>query len=133
MEIEARDKDECARATFGVTSGSTLITVAVEKPLGLQLEERDGHIVVDDIIYGGNAEKSGGVQRGDILRGVSARVIEGASPRSLGGFNRTKASLFGDFVLMDAEGESFETVMAAIKSNKCAQCAITLVLQRAQQ
>jgi hypothetical protein len=44
--------------------------------------ERDGHIVVDDIIYGGNAEKSGGVQRGDILRGVSARVIEGASPRS---------------------------------------------------
>eukprot|EP00959_Pyramimonas_sp_CCMP1952_P024625 516834-Pyramimonas_sp.AAC.1 len=81
-EIEARDGDESVKGTFEVPIGSTLITVALAKPLGLQLEERNGEIVVDDIIYGSNAEKSGAVQKGDILRGVTARVRDGAAPRS---------------------------------------------------
>eukprot|EP00240_Pyramimonas_obovata_P014329 CAMPEP_0118934400 /NCGR_PEP_ID=MMETSP1169-20130426/13804_1 /TAXON_ID=36882 /ORGANISM="Pyramimonas obovata, Strain CCMP722" /LENGTH=194 /DNA_ID=CAMNT_0006877303 /DNA_START=27 /DNA_END=611 /DNA_ORIENTATION=+ len=129
-EIEAWDGDERVQATFEVPTASSLITVALEKPLGLQLEERNGDIVVDDIIYGGNAEKSGVVQKGDILRGVTARVVEGAAPRSVGGFNRSKESLFGKLVLMDTKGESFDTTMAAIASNRCSQCAVTIVLQR---
>ena len=43
---------------------------------------------------------------------------------------RGKEGFFGQLILFQTKGESFNTVSAAIRSNKCSQCDITLVLQR---
>ena len=43
---------------------------------------------------------------------------------------RNKQSFLGGLVLMRADGESFDTVLAAIQSSKCSKCDVTLVLER---
>ena len=43
---------------------------------------------------------------------------------------RSKNSSAGQFILFQVAGESFATVGAAIRSNTCSQCYITLVLER---
>lgn len=45
--------------------------------------------------------------------------------------NEQKDSLFGDPVLMATEGETFDTVMAAIQSNSAAKSYVAVVLARA--
>lgn len=43
---------------------------------------------------------------------------------------RNKESFLGGLILMQADGEDFDTVMAAIMSSKCSSCDVTLVLER---
>lgn len=42
-----------------------------------------------------------------------------------------QASVFGELVLLRADGEDFNTVMAGIQSSKCAACDVAVVLERA--
>eukprot|EP00241_Pyramimonas_parkeae_P008327 CAMPEP_0114229902 /NCGR_PEP_ID=MMETSP0058-20121206/3172_1 /TAXON_ID=36894 /ORGANISM="Pyramimonas parkeae, CCMP726" /LENGTH=180 /DNA_ID=CAMNT_0001341043 /DNA_START=12 /DNA_END=554 /DNA_ORIENTATION=+ len=132
-EMEATDGEVIIREQFQVPEGRILQAAVLSKPLGIELEERNGHIVVDDMVAGGNAAESGLVQVGDVLRAVSARVVKGSAPRDVGGFRRTKSGLFGELVFIPTAGETFETVIAAIQSNRCSECTITLVLERDAQ
>ena len=43
---------------------------------------------------------------------------------------RAKQDYFGALVLLNADGQKFDTVMAAINSSKCASCDVTLVVER---
>ena len=41
-----------------------------------------------------------------------------------------QASVFGELVLLRADDEDFDTVMAGLQSSKCAQCDVAVVLER---
>ena len=47
-----------------------------------------------------------------------------------GSGSRAKQDYWGALVLLNADGQSFDTVMAAINSSKCASCDVTLVVER---
>lgn len=47
-----------------------------------------------------------------------------------GSGGRAKQDYWGALVLLNADGQSFDTVMAAINSSKCASCDITLIVER---
>jgi hypothetical protein len=116
---------------FDTADDSQLLTLSLGKPLGLYLAEKrragQGHpdVVIDEIILGGNASRSG-LEIGDIVKAVTARSQDQLEY----GKGRTKENLFGRLVLFKTEGESFDTVMSAIASNKCSQCDIQLVIER---
>ena len=42
----------------------------------------------------------------------------------------SKSGIFGTPILMPTGGKSFDTVMAALASNKCSQCNIAVILAR---
>lgn len=104
-------------AQVAVCAGTKLVQVSLKKPLGIIFADKAGKIVVDELVPGGHAAASGNVQLGDELRLTTAR-IQGAP-------NAT-----GKQILFSAQGETFDTVIAAIQSNTCSQCPITLVLER---
>ncbi|KAK3268406.1 hypothetical protein CYMTET_23090 [Cymbomonas tetramitiformis] len=130
QEVEATDGEEVVKLEVEVAEDRCLYTVSLAKPLGVQLAEKGGDIVVEEVLPDGNAAKCGLIQPGDILRGVTGRIVEGGARRDIGGFRRSKSSLFGDLVFVGVDGEAFETVIAAIQSNRCSQCTITLALDR---
>lgn len=41
-----------------------------------------------------------------------------------------KQDYWGALVLLNADGQSFDTVMAAINSSRCATCDVVLVVER---
>ena len=86
-----------------------------------------GSIVVEEVTEGGNAESSG-VNAGDVVVAVTARSQEEANKKE-----RTREALFGRLVLFQTLGETFDTVMAAIASNRCSQCEIQVVVARTLQ
>lgn len=47
-----------------------------------------------------------------------------------GSGSRAKQDYWGALVLLNADGQSFDTVMAAINSSKCASCDVTLIVER---
>ena len=47
-----------------------------------------------------------------------------------GSGGRAKQDYWGALVLLNADGQSFDTVMAAINSSKCASCDVTLIVER---
>lgn len=47
-----------------------------------------------------------------------------------GSGSRAKQDYWGALVLLNADGQSFDTVMAAINSSKCASCDVTLIIER---
>ena len=83
-----------------------------------------GRIVVEEVTEGGHAELSG-VNAGDFVVAVTARSQQEANKKE-----RTREALFGRLVLFQTLGETFDTVMAAIASNRCSQCEIQLVVAR---
>jgi len=117
-----------------VGEAARLLTFSLAKPMGLYLAEKaNGDVVVDEIVLGGNASGSG-IEIGDVVTAVTARSQEDLQPGKRTRENlyssRTKDNLFGRLFLFRAQGESFDTVMAAIASNKCSQCQIQLVVKR---
>ncbi len=43
---------------------------------------------------------------------------------------KNKQEFLGGLVLLKADGEDFDTVLAGIQSSKCAGCDVVLVLER---
>lgn len=79
--------------------------VALEKPLGIAFEEvKPGRgVLVDYLVEGSNAEKSGAIQPGDVLLAVTAVKVFGAR------YERK---------LIPAIDLDFDTIMGAIGSNQ---------------
>lgn len=78
--------------------------VALNKPLGIVFEEIEigKGVVVTDLVEGGNAERQGIVQKGDILVAITAIKVVGAK------WERR---------LIPARNFDFDTVVGAISSN----------------
>lgn len=120
---------------ISVDTESEVFTVALGKPLGLILAEKDNAIIVEDVVAGGNASRSDvGIMPGDRVKAVTGRIL-GEKERRVDvlGTGRTKEGIFGQAVLMATDGQTFDSVMAAIGSNRCSQCEIHLVLERSLQ
>ena len=47
-----------------------------------------------------------------------------------GSGSRAKQDYWGAQVLVNADGQTFDTVMAAINSSRCQTCDVTLVVER---
>ena len=99
----------------------TLIKTTIKKPLGLVLEEgKDGGVLVAEVAVGGNAEKSGAdVQVGDIVVGTSAVVLKkdaASGEYEREGYGQTPYTNW-ETIEFDCNGQTFDTVMAAIGSN----------------
>ena len=111
---------------------SDLLSVRLDMPLGMLLEEQaadeqsnaDGgsgppSAVVAELLNDGSA-RTGGVQEGDVLRACTAVRMAMSYPTwnlLLGGVGKPSLQK----VLFQADGESFETVMAALGSNSQTQ------------
>ncbi|KAK9811272.1 hypothetical protein WJX72_000996 [[Myrmecia] bisecta] len=111
-----------------VEEGSQLYTVSLSKPLGLVLAEQGKKVIVEKIADKGAAAKTD-IQVGDVVRGTTARAKNTTQQTAMASEARMKQGLLGGLVLLNADGESFDTVMAAIDSSRCSQCDITLVLE----
>lgn len=103
-------------------------TVNISKPLGLVMEETaSGFIRVAEILPGGNAERIGLIQVGDVLIATSGNV-------------KTTEQYYGEVRVQGGEkrvrilcrGESFDTVMAAIGSH-LASDLVSLEFQRCSE
>jgi hypothetical protein len=46
------------------------------------------------------------------------------------GNGRSKSGIFGEACIISTDGQSFDTVMAAIGSNRCLSCDVHLVVER---
>jgi hypothetical protein len=79
--------------------------VSMQKPLGILFEEMEigKGVYVMDLVEGGNAEREGKIQKGDVLIGVTAVKVIGAK------WERR---------LLPAKDLSFDTVVNAIGSNE---------------
>lgn len=102
-------------------------TVNIPKPLGLVMEETaSGLIRVAEILSGGNAERTGLIQLGDVLIATSGNV-------------KTTERYYGEVRVQGGEkrvrilckGETFDTVMAAIGSH-LASDLVSLEFQRCE-
>ncbi|KAK9840134.1 hypothetical protein WJX74_003945 [Apatococcus lobatus] len=116
--------------TFNVPEGSELKAYFMKRPLGVTMVEKSGKVVVDHVMDGGHGDKAG-IKVGDVLRATTARtknMQRQGMARSTNAAN--KASVFGELVLLRADGEDFNTVMAGIQSSKCGQCDVAVVLER---
>lgn len=89
-------------------------------------ENSDGRIFVEEVTEGGNAEAAG-VEAGDVVVAVTARDQEEANKKE-----RTREALFGRLVLFQTADETFDTLMRAIRSNKCSQCDVQVVVERSR-
>eukprot|EP00271_Cylindrocystis_brebissonii_P019010 TRINITY_DN5589_c3_g1_i1.p1 TRINITY_DN5589_c3_g1~~TRINITY_DN5589_c3_g1_i1.p1 ORF type:complete len:221 (-),score=10.02 TRINITY_DN5589_c3_g1_i1:705-1367(-) len=99
---------------------SEVYSVSLQKPMGIVFEEaKDGAIFVSQIVANSHASKtSPSIAVGDRLLSTTAQATQpnGATRE----------------VIFETRGEKFETVMAAILSNVCARCFITLSFQRSK-
>ena len=53
-----------------------------------------------------------------------------AKATTAGSGSRAKQDYWGAQVLVSADGQTFDTVMAAINSSTCATCDVTLIVER---
>ena len=101
-------------------AGSEAVAVTVERPLGIVFEERvDGvytKIVVDEILPGSNAEKSGDVRVGDVLRITTAVFNVPGVVDVTAWLNPPKATNCKAFFVCEQKG--FDKVMSAIQSRR---------------
>ncbi|KAL3159400.1 hypothetical protein ABBQ38_009830 [Trebouxia sp. C0009 RCD-2024] len=117
------------KAKWSVQEEVELRTMPFSKPLGAVLAEQKGRIVVERMLDGSNTAL-GGLQVGDVIRGTTARSKEDVKETRAGSGSRAKQDYWGALVLLNADGQSFDTVMAAINSSKCASCDVTLIVER---
>jgi len=61
---------------------------------------------------------------------VAVVIQVDAKTTRAGSGSRAKQDYWGAQVLVNADGQSFDTVMAAINSSRCATCDVTLVVER---
>jgi C-terminal processing protease CtpA/Prc len=97
-----------------IPSGCSRYTVSLSKPLGLVLEEdpKAGTIKIAEIVDGGNADKDGQVRVGDML--IATNGMTRMGPEQI--YGEIKVQTGETFVRLQARGERFETIMAAIGS-----------------
>lgn len=105
--------------------------VTLRKPLGLVLEEKPStrEVYVAEVVHrphrqsgpqrvvpGGNADKGGAIQPGDLLRRCSATTLKGDTSGSDVGHGEY---LYNNWsrTMIDCKGLAFDTIMAAIASN----------------
>lgn len=90
--------------------------VSMQKPLGIVFEEMEigKGVYVMDLVEGGNADREGKIQKGDVLIGVTAVKVVGAK------WERR---------LLPAKDLSFDTVVNAIGSNESKWGCEDVVLQ----
>jgi hypothetical protein len=90
--------------------------VSMQKPLGIVFEEMEigKGVYVMDLVEGGNADREGKIQKGDVLIGVTAVKVIGAK------WERR---------LLPAKDLSFDTVVNAIGSNESKWGCEDVVLQ----
>ncbi|KAK3275944.1 hypothetical protein CYMTET_15957 [Cymbomonas tetramitiformis] len=119
-----------------IYSNSELFAVELEIPVGAVLEEKeeDGFVVVEEVSEGGSAEAAG-LQRGDILRAVSACVATMKYPTGnilLGGIGRPgfKRALVTLQVGEESDGQQFGKTLAAIGTHAKAERDLILVIER---
>lgn len=134
MEIvlKADEGDQPLKATWSVEEGLELHSMPFSKPLGAVLAEQKGRIVVEKILDGSNAAL-GGLQPGDVIRGTTGRSKVDAKATRAGSGSRAKQDYWGAQVLVNADGQAFDTVMAAINSSRCETCDVTLVVERRKE
>jgi len=100
-------------------AGSEAVAVTIDRPLGLVFEEKlDGlytKIVVEEIVPGGNADKAGVLQVGDVLRVTTAVFLVPGVVDVTAWLNPPKASNCKAFFVCDKQ--NFDKVMSAIQSH----------------
>ncbi|KAL6752363.1 hypothetical protein V8C86DRAFT_2757499 [Haematococcus lacustris] len=95
-------------------------TLTLRKPVGIAFAQKavGEPVLVDEVIPGGIADKTGRVRVGDILTRCSAVVLkagtEGQFERE--GYGQRPYDNFSK-VMFDCRGQDFKSVMAALKSN----------------
>ena len=61
---------------------------------------------------------------------LSSLLQEDVRETAAGSGAEAKQDYWGALVLLNADGQSFDTVMAAINSSRCATCDVVLVVER---
>lgn len=94
-------------------------SVTLRKPVGVVFaQNKGGPVFVEELTPGGNADKSGVVQVGDVLTKCSAVVLkagkEGQYEKE--GYGQRPYDNW-ETVMFDCENKEFKTVMSALKSN----------------
>ena len=95
--------------------------VTIRQPLGIVLAEdaKNGRIVVEEVVSGGNAARDGRVAVGDVLTGCQAVTLKEA--KMSGSFEKEGygARPYDNWerIWVDAVGLRYETVMSALSSN----------------
>jgi hypothetical protein len=141
--------DDMARDIIGMESGlepllamfqpprppaNTIRQIKTEVPLGVEFKMTDdGKIAVAEVFEAGNAYKAG-LRKGDILRGTTCAVAEGAQADSM----RTDLTYWlGEVensskkrVLFRVDGASLATVWAEIASNTEIDSTVILIIER---
>jgi len=98
--------------------------VTLQKPLGVVLEESKDGIYVAEVQRGGNAERNGEINVGDMLISTSAWITTNEQT-----YGETRVPGGEERVKMAVRGQSFDSVMAAIGTHKAHQ-EVTLEFQR---
>ena len=104
------------------TEGFTKVSTTLRKPMGIVFEEAakggGGGLEVVELVPGGNAEKSGAVQVGDILNRCSAVVLKAGKEGKYEteGYGQRPYDNW-DRIMFDCAGQTFDDVMAALGSN----------------
>lgn len=129
LGIAAEDGGPDLKQVWPVEESSKLFTVTLRKPLGLTLKDEDGKVVVDTVADGGNGAFAE-VKVGDIVRGSTARSKNVVKEDVTSVDAKNKQEFLGGLVLLKADGEDFDTVLAGIQSSKLAGCDVILVLER---
>lgn len=95
------------------------ITATIKKPLGMVLAEAsNGAVFIESIEEGGNAAQQGDVKVGDIVRKTSARMLkEGKSGDYAKKGHGARPYDDWEAVMFPCDGEDFQTVLAAVRSN----------------
>lgn len=109
-------------------------SVTLRKPVGVVFaQNKTGPVFVEELTAGGNADKSGLVQVGDVLSQCSAVVLkagkEGQYERE--GYGQRPYDNW-ETIMFDCENQEFKTVMSALKSNneRWGFMNVTLVFRR---
>lgn len=100
---------------------NTIHEVVIKKPLGITLAENASlnHVFIEEINPNGNAAATGQVQVGDIIAATSAIVLKSNADSDNYGKEGHGQRLYDNWetIMFECEGQSFDTVMAAVGSN----------------
>ncbi|KAK9842698.1 hypothetical protein WJX74_000829 [Apatococcus lobatus] len=110
--------DESSQADQDSTR-QQFIRVKLRKPMGMVLSEKSNNVVfVEEISAGGNADKSGKVQVGDVISKCSAYVLKSGKDGDYEreGYGKRPYTNW-EPIMFDCTGQDFKTVMSAISSN----------------
>lgn len=127
--LKADEGDQPLKEVFAVEDNVELQSLPFSKPLGAVMAEQKGKIVVERIIDGSNAAL-GGLQIGDVIRGTTARSQVDAKVVRPGSGSQAKQDYWGAQILVNADGQDFDTFMAALNSSRCENCDVMLIVER---